>query len=100
MSVAVFVHMVEDDTVLYQWRDPPDSWNWQTSFATFSRPHHYTHTHTPRPRHGAPLAPQPLLRRQRVSSVFSRTGPSGHQRSLPVVLTDGGNTNTKGQALS
>jgi len=42
----VFVHMVEDDTVLYQWRDPPDSWNWQTSFATFSRPHHHTHTHT------------------------------------------------------
>ena len=36
----------KDDTILYKWREPLDKWNWQTRFATFSRPHHHTHTHT------------------------------------------------------
>jgi hypothetical protein len=60
----------------------------------------HTHTHTSRPCHEAPLARQPLLRRQRISSVFNRTGASSNQWTLTVVVIDGGNTNTKGQALS
>ena len=46
MKETFFLTTDKDDTVLYEWRDPPDSWNWQTSFATFSRPHHHTVTHT------------------------------------------------------
>ena len=45
MKETFFLTTDKDDTVLYEWRDPADSWNWQTSFATFSRPHHHKHTH-------------------------------------------------------
>jgi hypothetical protein len=46
LKETFFLTTDKDDTVLYQWRDPPDRWNWQTRFATFSRPHHHTATHT------------------------------------------------------
>jgi len=46
LKETFFLTTDKDDTVLYEWREGPDSWNWQTSFATFSRPHHHTQTHT------------------------------------------------------
>ncbi len=46
MKETFFLTTDKDDTVLYEWCEGPDSWNWQTSFATFSRPPHHTQTHT------------------------------------------------------
>jgi hypothetical protein len=46
LKESIYLTMDKDDTVKYEWDDPPESWSWQTESATFSRAHHHTHTHT------------------------------------------------------
>ncbi len=92
LKETIFLTIDKDDTVQYEW---PAGTVRLFLLRLPGRTTNHTHAHTSLMSE-AKHARQPLLRRQRISSVFNRTGASSRQWGFTVVHIDCGNTNTKG----